>query len=303
MDIRALLMGLGLRPDVVLGLHLGADDRRRRAAADGACAAVPDLGPDRHRHRPCAAAKLAPDAARNGARQWFSDSARTRSISASTSSPCRRSRPSLAAIIASTMPLLVALGGLAGVRRKGAAAGRCRPGHRACSASALIMGSRITGGVDSFGLTLCVVGVVSLTVATMAVRGASSGGNLLMIVGLQMLIGSASLGVVALGDRKLGRQLDLAAGPRLRLHHAGPGSCRHLGLVPAGQPDRRGARRDLPLPDSVLWRQHRGAAAGRGIGPARRARRRHYHVGHSCGAAVKAASPRAATEQLAHARS
>ncbi len=103
---------------------------------------------------------------------------------------------SLAAIIASTMPLLVALGGLLVFGE------RVRPLGVAglvigVLGVGLIMGSRITGGVDPFGLTLCIVGVVSLTVATMAVRGASAGGNVLMIVGLQMLIGSASLGLVA----------------------------------------------------------------------------------------------------------
>ncbi len=103
---------------------------------------------------------------------------------------------SLAAIIASTMPLLVALGGLLVFGE------RVRPLGVAglvigVLGVGLIMGSRINGGVDPFGLTLCIVGVVSLTVATMAVRGASAGGNVLMIVGLQMLIGSASLSLVA----------------------------------------------------------------------------------------------------------
>ncbi|MEL7114974.1 MAG: DMT family transporter, partial [Pseudomonadota bacterium] len=49
-----------------------------------------------------------------------------------------------------------------------------------------------------FGVVLCVFGVISLTIATMSVRTASSGGNLLMIVGLQMLVGSASLAVIAI---------------------------------------------------------------------------------------------------------
>jgi len=103
---------------------------------------------------------------------------------------------SLAAIIASTMPLLVALSGWLIFGEK------VRPlGTAGLIAGvigvALIMGSRISAGVDMFGLILCVIGVVSLTIATLAVRGASSGGNVLMIVGLQMLIGSASLGVVA----------------------------------------------------------------------------------------------------------
>ncbi len=103
---------------------------------------------------------------------------------------------SLAAIIASTMPLLVALGGRVvwgeKVRPLGAAgllAG--------VIGVAMIMGSRLGAGVDLFGLALCIIGVLSLTVATLAVSGASSGGNVLMIVGLQMLVGSAALAPVA----------------------------------------------------------------------------------------------------------
>jgi drug/metabolite transporter (DMT)-like permease len=48
-----------------------------------------------------------------------------------------------------------------------------------------------------------VIGVISLTVATLAVLGASSGGNVLMIVGLQMLVGSAILWVPALAFETL----------------------------------------------------------------------------------------------------
>ena len=104
---------------------------------------------------------------------------------------------SVAAIIASTMPLLVALAGwtLLGEKLRplgvaGLIAGVVGVG--------LIMGARITGGVDPVGLGLCVIGVVALTIATLSVRGATSGGNFLMIVGLQMLIGSAALGVATL---------------------------------------------------------------------------------------------------------
>lgn len=104
---------------------------------------------------------------------------------------------SLAAIIASTMPLLVAIAGwlLLGNRVKrlgivGLVAGLV--------GVVLIMGARVQGGADLFGILLCVIGVVSLTVATMAVTGAASGGNLLMIVGLQMLVGSVALSVPAL---------------------------------------------------------------------------------------------------------
>lgn len=104
---------------------------------------------------------------------------------------------SLAAIIASTMPLLVALGGwlLFGDKVRPLGVAGLLTGVLGVS---LIMGSRINGGVDMFGLILCVIGVLSLTAATMAVRGASTGGNVLMIVGIQMFVGSALLAVVAL---------------------------------------------------------------------------------------------------------
>jgi drug/metabolite transporter (DMT)-like permease len=104
---------------------------------------------------------------------------------------------SLAAIIASTMPLLVAVAGWLFLGTK------VRPlGFAGLIAGVigvvLIMGARVQGGVDLFGVLLCVIGVISLTVATLAVLGASSGGNVLMIVGLQMLVGSALLWIPAL---------------------------------------------------------------------------------------------------------
>lgn len=104
---------------------------------------------------------------------------------------------SLAAIVASTMPLLVALVGwlLLGQRMRPLGVAGLVAG---VIGVALIMGARISGGVDIFGLVLCMIGVVSLTVATLAVLGAASGGNVLMIVGLQMLVGSAVLWVPAL---------------------------------------------------------------------------------------------------------
>lgn len=102
----------------------------------------------------------------------------------------------LAAIIASAMPLLVAFAGWAfrGQRLQpmglvGLAAG--------FAGVAVIMGTRLSGGVDLIGVALCVAGVLALTVATLSVSGASAGGNVLMVVGLQMLIGAALLSVTA----------------------------------------------------------------------------------------------------------
>ncbi|UWQ37292.1 DMT family transporter [Leisingera aquaemixtae] len=103
---------------------------------------------------------------------------------------------SLAAIIASTMPLLVALAGWALFGE------RLRPlGYAGLAAGilgvALIMSTRLSAGVDLLGVGLCVIGVLALTAATLALRGATSGGNFMMVVGLQMLIGSAVLFVAA----------------------------------------------------------------------------------------------------------
>ncbi len=103
---------------------------------------------------------------------------------------------SLAAIIASTLPLLVALAGWLVFRE------RVRPlGVVGLLAGfggvALIMGSRLSGGVDLAGIAMCGAGVLALTFATLSVRGASSGGNVMMIVGLQMFVGAAILAVVA----------------------------------------------------------------------------------------------------------
>ncbi|NNE88776.1 MAG: DMT family transporter [Silicimonas sp.] len=104
---------------------------------------------------------------------------------------------SLAAIIASSLPLLVALAGWAIWRDKvsplgmlGLAAG--------IAGVALIMGTRLSAGVDPMGLALCSIGALALAFATLAVRGASSGGNLVMVVGLQMLVGAFALAGPAL---------------------------------------------------------------------------------------------------------
>ncbi|AZV79968.1 DMT family transporter [Parasedimentitalea marina] len=104
---------------------------------------------------------------------------------------------SLAAIIAATMPLLVALASWVLFKE------RLRPlGIAGLLAGVLgvglIMGTRISAGVDLYGMALCGLGVLALTVATLALRGATSGGNFMMVVGLQMLVGAALLFVAAL---------------------------------------------------------------------------------------------------------
>ncbi len=104
---------------------------------------------------------------------------------------------SLVAIIASSLPLLVALAGwlISGETVRplgmvGLAAG--------IGGVVLIMGTRITQGVDLGGIALCGIAALALTFATLAVRGASAGGNLISVVGWQMLVGCVALAVPAL---------------------------------------------------------------------------------------------------------
>ncbi|MFT4715176.1 MAG: drug/metabolite transporter (DMT)-like permease [Paracoccaceae bacterium] len=98
----------------------------------------------------------------------------------------------LAAIIASSMPLIVAFLSWAFLKEKVGLVGviGLLAGFIGVT---LIMSGRLEGGSDPFGLILCMIGVTALAFATLAVRGASSGGNVLMIVGVQMLIGAAAL--------------------------------------------------------------------------------------------------------------
>ncbi len=101
---------------------------------------------------------------------------------------------SLASIIASSMPLLVALIGWLVLSQRlqiQGVAGLCV----GFIGVAIIMGARVSGGADLYGIGLCAVAALSLAVATLTVKGASSSGNLLMVVGLQMLVGAAALAI------------------------------------------------------------------------------------------------------------
>lgn len=101
-----------------------------------------------------------------------------------------------ASIIASTMPLMVAFATWIVLRE-------CLPtlGFFGLLLGFLgvviIMQARLSAGVDIYGTILCVLGAAALTIATLMMRGASSGGNLMMIVGLQMFIGAGVLAVAS----------------------------------------------------------------------------------------------------------
>jgi len=101
----------------------------------------------------------------------------------------------LASIIASTLPLWVGFSSWILFQDRLGRLGSL--GLLAGTAGAMvIMGTRIGAGGDLFGIALCVLGVLSLTAATLLVRSATSGGNLLMIVGLQMWAGGLPLAIV-----------------------------------------------------------------------------------------------------------
>lgn len=102
----------------------------------------------------------------------------------------------LASIIAATMPLMVAALGWLFLNerlRPMGIAGLCL----GLAGVAIIMGTRLQGGSDPTGIAMGFLAALALAIATLTVRGASSGGNVMMIVGLQMLVGSASLSLIA----------------------------------------------------------------------------------------------------------
>lgn len=103
---------------------------------------------------------------------------------------------SLAAIIASSMPLIVAGLGWAFMGQRISARGLLGL-LIGMAGVVLIMGTRLSGGASLTGVALCVLAALALAIATLTVRGASGGGNLLMIVGLQMLVGAVVLGLIS----------------------------------------------------------------------------------------------------------
>jgi probable blue pigment (indigoidine) exporter len=103
---------------------------------------------------------------------------------------------SLAAIIAASMPLIAAALAFVVFREKVAPLGILGL-ILGFAGVGLIMGTRLSGGADPLGVALCLVGAVALAVATLTVSGASTGGNLLMVVGLQMLVGAVALGALS----------------------------------------------------------------------------------------------------------
>jgi drug/metabolite transporter (DMT)-like permease len=61
----------------------------------------------------------------------------------------------------------------------------------------LIMSARMDAGVDMYGVALCLIATIALTIATLSMRTMSAGGNLMMVVGLQMFVGAFALAIAS----------------------------------------------------------------------------------------------------------
>ncbi|WBU60363.1 DMT family transporter [Paracoccus albus] len=103
---------------------------------------------------------------------------------------------SAAAIIASMMPLLVALFGWVWLGERlrpmailGLILGMLGVG--------MVMGVRLQHGLDLYGTSLALIAVVALTIATLVARGAGGSRNMMMIVAMQMAVGAIVLAVPA----------------------------------------------------------------------------------------------------------
>lgn len=98
----------------------------------------------------------------------------------------------LAAIIASSLPFFVA--GLGRIFLGQRLTRQAVAGLAAGFAGVLVvMTGRLGHGLDWRGVAACVTGVVALAVATLTLRNAAAGGKLWIVVGLQMLVGAATL--------------------------------------------------------------------------------------------------------------
>ncbi|MEM5476631.1 DMT family transporter [Pacificibacter sp. AS14] len=103
---------------------------------------------------------------------------------------------SLASVLASSMPLVVALLSILFMRTfpKPIALLGLVIGFLGVL---LIMGTRLSAGSDAVSVLMCIVGTVALAVATLSLRSVGAGSNVLMVVGLQSLVGSLVLGVLS----------------------------------------------------------------------------------------------------------
>ncbi len=104
---------------------------------------------------------------------------------------------SLATILASMLPLLVTVLERLIFKKRITYLGTLGL-FLGCAGVIFIMGNRLSNEVDIWGVSSCVMGILALAIATLFVSEASSGGNVLMVVGLQMLVGGFILAIASI---------------------------------------------------------------------------------------------------------
>ena len=104
---------------------------------------------------------------------------------------------SIAVVIASLLPITVAIASWLAFRERlaplavaGLVIGLIGAG--------IVLADRLGKGADAFGISMCILGVLALTVATLVVRTLAASGAVMWMVGLQMLVGAAALTPFAL---------------------------------------------------------------------------------------------------------
>lgn len=99
---------------------------------------------------------------------------------------------SIAVVIASLLPIAVGTASWLFLRERIAPLGIAGLAIGLVGAG-IVLNARLSAGADTFGILLCVIGVLALTIATLTVRTLATSGSVLLMVGLQMLVGAVAL--------------------------------------------------------------------------------------------------------------
>ncbi len=99
---------------------------------------------------------------------------------------------SVTVVIASLLPIAVGISGWLFLKERLAPMGIAGLVIGLVGAS-IVLNARLENGADAFGIMLCIAGVLALTLATLMVRTLATSGNVMMMVGLQMLVGAVVL--------------------------------------------------------------------------------------------------------------
>ena len=99
---------------------------------------------------------------------------------------------SIAVVIASLLPVVVGIASWLFLRERLAPLGIAGLVIGLVGA-AIVLSARLGSGADGVGILLCIAGLLALTVATLMVRTLAASGKVLMMIGLQMIVGAVAL--------------------------------------------------------------------------------------------------------------